>query len=1687
MTSLSSQLAGIKANNNATILDKSHRRKLHSVSLVYDPKEASAQDFETVYYESVEAFRELASIDSRFLHFEKSLFSETSIRFDRLVQSRDQDKMLNDAIEQFLMLLAQYLHLNIAFRALEWLVRRFQIQVHNVESLLLCTLPYHSTEQFVRILDIIYHQNFPAMFKFLIPCKQTNKGPSVSALVRVVFRDTQLFETLNLFELKVVKQGYAFERQLMFFAKLNCLVISVHKEQGTQTECADRVLPVISEFLALNEAQLASYIVFSVLVSQTNLNPAILNAAQTTIVAHWTKESQNQGLQLLCQMHAQADLDLDTTLLEQIINSFGIGKLVKTLVDQHNVCVKPFASKLVLAAFKLSMFTHLLPLFSLELTDEVVETLIAFILSNAPFTQPETDVLVKMVESVQPRISPARIDRIELSLQTHIDRNEVLNEQPDQVDQQEPEFETKIDANAVLEMSKKLPLAKHSFLEVLIPHDDPRALVWVNGSSLDFSLDEMRQISRVDPEHELSFALAMAIGPWPVVSRCTAIKFSKAIISFLIDTKKGGSPNSIDFQAVLGPLLFLLTDPQRRIRSAAVQLLDVLSLNSASSKSKFSKDMKLSWLGKNDFNAVVAKLRESSAEYILDNEYIVSAVRNAGKSALCDFLVSYCQTPLPPVLWVCLRCLASFKGVASKLVPLISSWNLDQTRNLWTERCQAAKFPTSALEKALVGAINSNDETGITFILEMLKTRTPPLTEFIAAHLIKIWNSVFHEETRIRVAKALVEMAIMEDVSFDSTEILNSLDPFETNIFQNLLGHPSSATPLFSEATKRRRRRSSSSVQLRNNSLAVGLMAEKHLRKTTVVLELLERRANSLTNPASLVFALFDTLEELMALGTDSHLPVLYTEELLANCLILLVEKLKTENTGAELGTLKVNVVVSCIRTSTSPQVQNRFLLLIAALAGLCPDAVLHGVMPIFTFMGAKTVRLDNDYSAHVIEHTIEQVVPALIAAGDKHEEIETALLSFVAAFPHIPRHRRTKLFGKLVDVLGPEQSLYKLLLLLGQRYADSVSSRRQSDAKSVVQFTIPFIRMFDAELQLHALIESGLFTANCMAADEDDEMVDDESKLRFGLLKVRSSLRKSKKACCLYFEFFAKTVADPHVVSGTQPLRVYLNSVNFDWTQLSELITALVAIKDEPSVQLLLERVLEALPIRIFVQSVKPMLETNAELESTLSLVARKFMFEKSDDVTAVQCATEITNLLCTQMANVPTSSAIDVCEQLIAHFGINLKSPALKLLDTLCGEAGLLNKDSDVVLTTILAINTVCQKLGAATFAYFSKIFPVLCEKVRNSQISARSVDSMDDDDGSLDLAAFALFAGLIKQMPKFVAPETPVILDLLFSSHISLNSRQQLLDVIEEKIVPETTLSAALASWPSVMRGGMQSVELFFPFLDRTVDNCSRESLNSESSHLTRLLISCLSTREQSTDLNYVNQIEAKSISSIINAVLKLNDQTFRPMFVRTVEWGFAEPVEARHISVLKFVVRVFSQLKSVITNYMGHILDQVCSVVGGESDPMARKLGFEALITSFVYDKSDFWQSPNRFEQVLQTLLYNFTTTPITHGVLVVKAITSLAKISSAQNRKLINEKLAAFLTTASSQQKVWGIRVFSSLYKHLGEDWVSNLPQLVPIIAELLDDDDESVELETRKSLVPVIENVLGESLDRYLA
>ena len=68
---------------------------------------------------------------------------------------------------------------------------------------------------------------------------------------------------------------------------------------------------------------------------------------------------------------------------------------------------------------------------------------------------------------------------------------------------------------------------------------------------------------------------------------------------------------------------------------------------------------------------------------------------------------------------------------------------------------------------------------------------------------------------------------------------------------------------------------------------------------------------------------------------------------------------------------------------------------------------------------------------------------------------------------------------------------------------------------------------------------------------------------------------------------------------------------------------------------------------------------------------------------------------------------------------------------------------------------------------------------------------------------------------------------------------------------------------------------------------------------------------------------------------------------------------------------------------------------------------------------------------------------------------------------------------------SAAVRLAAVKCESSLTDRLGEDWLALLPEMLPFIVELLEDDDEMVERETR-AWIHSVEDILGESLEGML-
>lgn len=138
-----------------------------------------------------------------------------------------------------------------------------------------------------------------------------------------------------------------------------------------------------------------------------------------------------------------------------------------------------------------------------------------------------------------------------------------------------------------------------------------------------------------------------------------------------------------------------------------------------------------------------------------------------------------------------------------------------------------------------------------------------------------------------------------------------------------------------------------------------------------------------------------------------------YLEQELLGAILALVERIQSaeEIQRAHIG---VEVIIKVIRASTNPRTSQRALLVASELARLIPDAVLHNIMPIFTFMSASDLQRDDAYSFGVVEKTVSRIVPVMTQSlKDKAEtklDLYNDSLTFISIFTdmagRLPRHR---------------------------------------------------------------------------------------------------------------------------------------------------------------------------------------------------------------------------------------------------------------------------------------------------------------------------------------------------------------------------------------------------------------------------------------------------------------------------------------------------------------------------------------------------------------------------------------------------------------------------------------------------------------------------------------------------------
>ncbi|XP_071648303.1 HEAT repeat-containing protein 1 [Temnothorax longispinosus] len=305
-----------------------------------------------------------------------------------------------------------------------------------------------------------------------------------------------------------------------------------------------------------------------------------------------------------------------------------------------------------------------------------------------------------------------------------------------------------------------------------------------------------------------------------------------------------------------------------------------------------------------------------------------------------------------------------------------------------------------------------------------------------------------------------------------------------------------------------------------------------------------------------------------------------------------------------------------------------------------------------------------------------------------------------------------------------------------------------------------------------------------------------------------------------------------------------------------------------------------------------------------------------------------------------------------------------------------------------------------------------------------------------------------------------------------------------------------------------------------LAESFDSVQSTELKVEVDNLTNFFLEVLRCRERIEDNMKTDddaQVTSKDIvaveesasKALVSLLLKLSEVTFRPLYDKLYGWAANETqYKQRNITFYRISANIAECLKSLFVLFAGLFLKHAASLLSSNNifvtdtpqeltlpDESSRIELTEAILLTlhrvFGYDVHNF-VSQDRFEILMQPIVDQVENTMGTReeyesraNQLIVPCIASFASAISddSLHKQLVYQTL---LKTRHVKPYVrsTALNALVEIARKLGEDFMPLLPETVPFLAEMLEDEDEATE-KCAQNAVRTLEEILGEPLQKY--
>ncbi|XP_070707428.1 HEAT repeat-containing protein 1 [Pempheris klunzingeri] len=1238
---------------------------------------------------------------------------------------------------------------------------------------------------------------------------------------------------------------------------------------------------------------------------------------------------------------------------------------------------------------------------------------------------------------------------------------------------------------------------------------------------------------------------------------------------------------------VVPSLLCCLTSPVREVRKASIGALQILL-----------------GAGMSPFQPITERLLKTSEEIIADPSYLIQALgvlheeswsvkakpqqkklQSSMEQLLQSVQTSCCPSYSAAAL---LRALADVNGrsVLSALFPV-----LDRLLELSGPDTPAMLRAEAQLMQHVLGKYNeasapllAEDQNCLDLFIRSLWTSTQKHPDIPSCQIIaleQITKSFFAALGDEKVQQKL--LSVMFDLLVESRSplVANTISSVfkgiavDSQLVANELAPPEK--PKVSVTVQQTRRSKMIQRKPQESSAVCPEGGAVSWQRVTLILELLQHK-KKLKRPQMLVPVLFSLLARSLEPCSGGDTNMEYTKQLLLSCLLNVCHKLSPE--GGAVGPdvldeekFSVELVVQCIRASDMPQTHHHALLLLGTAAAIFPEKVLLNIMPIFTFMGANILRLDDAYSFRVIDKTVQMVVPALIQAhqlpdGRSSSHVDAVVTKIIRVFadalPHVPDHRRLPILSQLVTTLGPARFLWVLMLLLFKLHAtQTASSVSEKDAalERDMDFWISVCCEFEVADQLTSLINILTFLLQ-LPDDKDDvkrpvrrggaakkKEEEEEEKMEELIFSLEAQSSKELR----HFKFLSVSFM-AQLLSSTSFIRKVADAGDAEeplqhlQQRLLEEVLRLVHSSarcveenaDKPTAKFwrvllnktydVLDKVNALMPTDTFITVMRGLMGNQLPsvrrkaMELLNNRLQHRTQWEEQQVTAILQLTGDLQSIVGKGHGEEEAEQAINrqtalySLKLLCRSFGSTHQEVFVPVLLQAADVVTAPQEEKNVMGSALLCIAEMVSVLKALAIPQLPRLMPAVLHTLSDRKELLTNEIYL--------LSAVTALQRVTETLPHFISPylqdttsQVCRLTRLVESSSSSSSSSSaatqlsarlaSLRSTLATELPPRVLLPTITKCYGSMVADRKAQLGALMSILREHISHMEKDQLSVHQSELTSFFLAALDFRAEHCqgDLERTAEIEGGVIDCLIAMVMKLSEVTFRPLFFKLFDWSKSGSAE-RLLTFYRLTDRVADRLKGLFVLFAGNLVKPLADLLrqtnssktgdflfgscgGEEKTGLLLHYVLDCLHKIFLYDTQRFL-SKERANTLMGPLLDQLENTQggeqvyqqrVTQHLVPCVGQFSVA-LADDTEWKTLNYQILLKTRHTDAKVRFSSLLMLMELASKLKENYMVLLPETIPFLAELMEDDCEEVEQQVQK-VVQEMENILGEPLQSY--